>query len=470
MPESVEKLEFSFGRDASTLSWRDGKWSNWTVLLGDKCYRLHTFNLARASLFFESTMNFTANQGSDKFETDLSSVLPHACWASFESSLDFIYCDDQCAFKIDPASALYVFKIADILGIARLFEAAKCTIEQSFTHWAPTFLEQCTQLGKDEGQQDEHLKIIRETSQRLLVTRFQPYFFQAETRAPLLNLPENVIAEILADDDLAAKNEDIVFEFVDKYTAMHPGRIALWSHVRWFYLTPTCLEQACEATNLSPQATRSLMQSMARRVSKGEFSSSSTLQWPLTEIKPRARLRPELPLPGPHEIEFIFFYGDLGLGHRANDEITSGPESFLQGNSIRSPCKRVGDFVFRLLVFPAGSRTGVASGSLSVFLEAVPQPDWPEDWEFPSVRYRISCYHLPEACQKQSAKTKTDCWTFKASKVDRGWHDFIGPTELDSFMSPSGFVCLRGSISNESLSRMWLNRDIASSLRTFSDS
>eukprot|EP00397_Hematodinium_sp_SG-2012_P018816 GEMP01019295.1.p1 GENE.GEMP01019295.1~~GEMP01019295.1.p1 ORF type:complete len:440 (+),score=59.33 GEMP01019295.1:121-1440(+) len=432
---SQEKLEFSFGRDVSTLSWRDGKWSNWIAKLGDKTYKLHTFNLAKASLFFESTMNFNQSQGTDKSETDLTEILPQACWSSFEQCLDFIYCDDQSSYQIDPASALYLFKIADILGISRLFEAAKCTIEFSFETWAPTFLEQCTRLGRDEGQQDQHLKIIRETSEKLLVTRFQPYFARPETRKPLLNLPEDVVAGILSEDDLATKNEDIVFDFVEKYTAIHPERTSLWSHVRWFYVTPACLEQACATTSLSEEATQALMQTP---------------------------IRPELPPVGPHEIEFIFFHGDLGMVSHRNIGSLSMTESLIQGNSIRSQCKRVGDFVFRLLVFPAGTHTGVAIGSLSVFLEAAPQPDWPEDWEFPSVRYRISCYHFLTTSDKQIAKTKTDCWTFKANKIDRGWHDFIGPTELDNFMSPSGFVCLRGSISSESLSRVWLHRNSTS--------
>ena len=38
---------------------RDDRWSNWSVKLGPKTYKLHTFALARASDFFEGHMSLS---------------------------------------------------------------------------------------------------------------------------------------------------------------------------------------------------------------------------------------------------------------------------------------------------------------------------------------------------------------------------------------------------------------------------
>merc|ERR1740138_1790625 len=45
------------GGGMSPLSWRDGRFSDWTVQVGEKSYRLHAFILARASVYFESQIS-----------------------------------------------------------------------------------------------------------------------------------------------------------------------------------------------------------------------------------------------------------------------------------------------------------------------------------------------------------------------------------------------------------------------------
>merc|ERR1719336_3476754 len=127
------------------------------------------------------------------------------------------------------------------------------------------------------------------------------------------------------------------------------------------------------------------------------------------------------------------------------------------GDALRSQPKRIGDVVLRVLVFPAGTDTGVARGSLSVFLEAVPQPQWPRDWEFANLRYAISCIRWPQGSgETWAAKRKSDLWTFKANRLDRGWHDFLAPGEIHRYLGPDGFVCIRGSLEHECLARSFL--------------
>ena len=92
-------------------------------------------------------------------------------------------------------------------------------------------------------------------------------------------------------------------------------------------------------------------------------------------------------------------------------------EQYACGEALRSQPKRIGDVVLRVLVFPAGTDTGVARGSLSVFLEAVPQPTWPRDWEFANIRYAIACIRWPSSAgEAWAAKKKSDLWTFKARR------------------------------------------------------
>eukprot|EP00434_Breviolum_minutum_P044985 symbB.v1.2.040243.t1/scaffold7097.1/size28137/1 len=82
-------LSFSGGSGSiASLSWRDGRFSDWTVQVGDKFYKLHAFLLARASLFFESHMSIAARteQGNAK-GSDLTEVLPTSCHSAFEEGV-----------------------------------------------------------------------------------------------------------------------------------------------------------------------------------------------------------------------------------------------------------------------------------------------------------------------------------------------------------------------------------------------
>ena len=56
--EALAEIEFdgSGQPSRSAPSWREGRFSNWVVILGERRFRLHKFTLAQSSLFFESSM------------------------------------------------------------------------------------------------------------------------------------------------------------------------------------------------------------------------------------------------------------------------------------------------------------------------------------------------------------------------------------------------------------------------------
>lgn len=98
-PEQQQRVVLGIQFDASTedaastsdrVSWREGRLANWTVVLGEKRFKLHKFILAKASTFFEGAL-CEAYGGGKKDETDLTRVLPERVWPFFPDLLDAIY-------------------------------------------------------------------------------------------------------------------------------------------------------------------------------------------------------------------------------------------------------------------------------------------------------------------------------------------------------------------------------------------
>lgn len=213
------------------------------------------------------------------------------------------------------------------------------------------------------------------------------------------------------------------------------------------------------------RATAVLMASMARRIglvenldndarskakSSKEPALSSSDQFILDSMKRRTPIAPDIPSCGPYELEFVYFVYAPGIEGPQPEE-PSLPRKWTR----RSHCKRVGDFVFRL-----GVANSARLGDLAVFLEVVPALEWGDDWEFSNIKCRLSCYSCnnnDEASSSQSDVTyvKHACMHFTPDKIGYGWDGFISHTEITSFISPSGFICLRAQILDESLTRVW---------------
>lgn len=476
-PTSRLGVHFNGGRGGGChqpLSWRDGPFSDWTVQVGENTYHLHAFLLARASLFFNSHMSMAAQaaaqDGSISMRcSDLTEVLPQSCHVSFEDALDFIYSENQAAFEVPPSKALLLLKVADILGIGGLFEAMGQRIATTFSETAPLLMEQYCRFhipGTDDGAA---LRQIREEAVELVVRKFQPFLSNTEMRAALLRLPGTVLAEILEADDLAVASEDVVFDFVAERLEMaaikpsgvgatvggeqlateqdRSGDEAIWQRVRWPHLSTSKFSQAV-ALGQRCLRTEMVVHALTARVAQIELGGAdafSTLgpqaMWAMPQR--HAILPPGVPAPTSTEVDFCFHYART--------------DQFACGEAIRSQPKRIGDIVLRVLVFPSGTDTGVARGSLSVFLEAVPQQAWPRDWEFANIRYAIACIRWPAGSgETWAAKRKSDLWTFKANRLDRGWHDFLSPGEVHKYLGPDGFICIRGTIEPECLGRCFI--------------
>jgi len=484
-------LRFSCGRedggiDHRRLSWRDGGFSDWSVQFGEKCYNLHAFILARASSFFESHMSHFDRLGAGKNArtmrgSDLTEVLPQCCHASFEDALDFIYSENQATFEAPVSKVVLLLKIADILGIGGLFEAMGKRIEETFEEAAPLLLEQYCRFhipGTDDGAA---LKQMRDSAVGLIVRKFQTFAEDSEIRTSLLRLPVSVLAEILEADDLLVAGEDIVFDFlaprveacgsalaasgcgsgadvssVDNLDDCSDGSLeslgprvgrkdsdVLWRRVRWGHLSTSKFAQVLAPGQrlLRPKVA---MHALTVRATQLDLVGSGALNPNSCHVLPRRQiLPPEVPPPSSMEIDLCFHF--------------ARSDQYIRGEAIRSQPKRIGDIVLRLLVFPVGTNTGVAPGSFSVFFEAVPQPHWPRTWEFANLRYTIVCYRWPkDGSEPGGRRQMSEHWTFRADRLDRGWHDFMAPGEIHKYFGPDGFVCLRGSLEPESLSRVFL--------------
>lgn len=480
-PSAAQNSPGSTSAAARALNWRDGRFSDWTVRVGERSYNLQAFLLARASLFFESHMSIATRTeqegGTPTRGSDLTEVLPQSCHSAFEDALDFMYSENQAAFEAPASKALLLLKIADILGIGGLFDAMGRRIEAAFPATAPLLLEQYCRFhipGTDDGAA---LRKIRECAVERVVRNFQPFLAISEMRTALLRLPAGVLVEILEAEDLLVANEDVVFDFVaarleasvaspsalppETGAAVEPAAAsevggedeALWQRVRWAHLSCGKFAQALVLVQrlLRPEVALHALTARVARLDLGGAEAFASLGPQMGLVPPRRPiLPPGVPPPSSTDIDFCFHYTR---------------DQYACGEAIRSQPRRIGDLVLRVLVFPAGTDTGVARGSLSVFLEAVPQAHWPRDWEFTNIRYAIACIRWPTGSgETWAAKRKGDLWTFKANRLDRGWHDFLAPGEIHRYLGPDEFVCIRGSLEPECWGRAFLlNSQVAHS-------
>eukprot|EP00929_Paragymnodinium_shiwhaense_P042272 TRINITY_DN21897_c0_g2_i1.p1 TRINITY_DN21897_c0_g2~~TRINITY_DN21897_c0_g2_i1.p1 ORF type:complete len:631 (+),score=119.56 TRINITY_DN21897_c0_g2_i1:155-2047(+) len=496
------------GSGTAALSWKDGRFSDWPLKIGEQTYQLHAFLLARASQFFERQLTAVSapepGTQAPPRGSDLTEVLPQSCHAAFEDALDFIYSENQAAFEAPATKSLLLLKIADILCIPGLFEAMKVRIEGAFGETAPLLLEQYCRFHAPGTEDGSALQQLRENAVDLVVRKFQPFLAQPEMKDAMFRLPSSILCDILQADELLVASEDTVVDFVrsraesleggvgpDNSTGASPrlsleavaattaevaiveavvasssasaacGSMqedvdALWECIRWPHVSALKFK---EALSLVPQLMKQevAVRALTQRVADLDLGALD-LPNPTPSATPTlGLLGPSLPVPEPRspilppgvpkptsiEIDFCFHYNTAA--------------QFASGQALRSHPRRVGDLVLRVLVFPCGTDTGVAHGSLSVFLEAVPQPHWPRDWEFTNIRYALSCMRWPTGSgETWAAKRKSDLWTFKANRLDRGWHDFLSPGEVTRYLSPEGFVCLRGSLDPECLTRAFI--------------
>eukprot|EP01053_Blabericola_migrator_P000892 Blabericola_migrator_1__891@NODE_121_length_13441_cov_57_998280_g108_i0_p1_GENE_NODE_121_length_13441_cov_57_998280_g108_i0NODE_121_length_13441_cov_57_998280_g108_i0_p1_ORF_typecomplete_len2492_score354_43MATH/PF00917_26/4_1e09DUF1858/PF08984_11/0_25_NODE_121_length_13441_cov_57_998280_g108_i01077582 len=102
-------------------------------------------------------------------------------------------------------------------------------------------------------------------------------------------------------------------------------------------------------------------------------------------------------------------------------------------------------FYFRILVHPRGTvGTDSESSHLSVFLEALKQPWFPDDWVFPNVRFDLTVVNWKDP--KESVNSWAH-WTFCEDTTSRGWQRMLPQSKISrakGFLNDEDTLLVRG--------------------------
>eukprot|EP00929_Paragymnodinium_shiwhaense_P027488 TRINITY_DN16126_c0_g1_i1.p1 TRINITY_DN16126_c0_g1~~TRINITY_DN16126_c0_g1_i1.p1 ORF type:complete len:617 (+),score=112.32 TRINITY_DN16126_c0_g1_i1:67-1917(+) len=210
-----------------SLSWREGRFANWTVILGERRFKLHKYNLARGSTFFEAAMA----EEYESSKTDLSLILARPCWPFFEDFLDALYGEDREAAEVrlkesqegsdtdgvlSASSAVFLLATSDALGCQSLFERSLQYIDRRMSVCALAFWEAVTSLPRPLSGPLERVVAASRTG---LLRGFER--FLSVERATLLRLTPDILMELLEEDGLAVRAEVRLLEFVVEYGRHH---------------------------------------------------------------------------------------------------------------------------------------------------------------------------------------------------------------------------------------------------------
>jgi len=153
-------------------------------------------------------------------------------------------------------------------------------------------------------------------------------------------------------------------------------------------------------------------------------------------------VKENLPPVDAHEIEFI-----------VPDAL-----SYQMGQNTRSVSKTVGNFRFRILVFPSGTHT-TGGQQVSAFVEADPFPHLDPRWVFNSVKYQVTVVNWLDY---RKSVTKHDNWSFSREGIDRGWHDMVRTADLTpelGWLNSNNELCVRASCQVKMADGISINSD-----------
>ncbi|CAD7936792.1 unnamed protein product [Amoebophrya sp. A120] len=174
---------------------------------------------------------------------------------------------------------------------------------------------------------------------------------------------------------------------------------------------------------------------------------SSTYEHPeavedVEDVRTRFKTLPPL---HPHEVELRVPVTELSR--------PIAPEKF------RSKIESVGGFVFGLLIFPRGTKSGRQDNTkdtrwISAFVEARPSEDYPPNWYFQDVQFLVSLINhgnISNSIVKHDKHTFSPTESSDGKAIDRGWHDFVSCDEATlrngGFVDPrDDTVCFRASV------------------------
>lgn len=354
------------------VTWRDGRFSDWTVRLGSVAYQLHAFSLARASTFFESHIEIVTRSSEDSAhqqqrETDITEIVPMICHSVFEDVLEFIYCDDKQDFTIGLPKLVQVLKVAEVLGIDTLIEhileSGICTYEWNN---APYLLENYVAVHVDGTEEGCAMQQFFDEAVARIAGRFAYFLELDEILEHLRKLPFAVIVRVVAHDNLRVAHENDVYDFVfDTWkNAMkadpslrtkgpQPDRDALFREVRWNDIRAPLLEdiksQLSDDMNSCELFFGSTWANFLSRFTSGVSHEAGACPLDSKDRdmfvqESRSLWRPKGFGPcGTHEFDFLCLCGDRfeRSGYNAFDD-----EKFV--NLIPEHC--IGDFIFTCMV------------------------------------------------------------------------------------------------------------------------
>ena len=113
-------------------TWRNGKFSDWTLQVGDKTYPVHRYVFGQGlhnSAFLAQAFTAHGFGSASTARTDLTTLIPSCCEGHiFEAALDFAYTEH---LKESSASDLvFLAKVGDVLQMRTLLEAVTKNMNQ----------------------------------------------------------------------------------------------------------------------------------------------------------------------------------------------------------------------------------------------------------------------------------------------------------------------------------------------------
>ncbi|KAK2196145.1 bifunctional Ubiquitin specific protease [Babesia duncani] len=121
----------------------------------------------------------------------------------------------------------------------------------------------------------------------------------------------------------------------------------------------------------------------------------------------------------------------------------------LHGITLYSDWKELPNFRFRLMVFPvcpySEGGTLLSDYKVSVYVEASPKPDWPENWICYGVHF---CVFVINTQQPTQTVFKKDSFNFSKTDTDRGWRGIVSHAQIteNGFLTPQGDLIVRAAV------------------------
>eukprot|EP00931_Biecheleriopsis_adriatica_P077734 TRINITY_DN51238_c0_g1_i1.p1 TRINITY_DN51238_c0_g1~~TRINITY_DN51238_c0_g1_i1.p1 ORF type:complete len:464 (+),score=46.31 TRINITY_DN51238_c0_g1_i1:66-1457(+) len=414
---SVAFPELPEDSDSKSITWRNGLYSDWCVVLGTQRFSVHKLTLAsgdRRSLLMVAM--FRQHLGGQPSETDLSESLPESSWPFFEMLLDYMYTG---CLQLKPANWGPMVKFADVLQIPDLHALCMERYEEGDVLQVETAVGLSKSVCQAELPDNIHTQVLEHIAETL-APRFitgncdagaNPWqvlvegIRQNDHDSPLFRWFTKLLAEVLKQESLEICTEDDVLAVV-------------------FEVLP----------QVNPDSAEVLKQA----VRLGELSHAKLLELAGMDVFSKQDLvlagmqRCLIMAPSglwPKDVEMPVFRGASTLEFPIGSFrfLVRDPLTFDRGQVLKSGWKNLpGGFKCCLLVRPQGGDTSLrfaprpgATAQLGSSLQLA-GPEGSKLWMVAGLEFSISLV----GCQGQK-KTKTfvdSQYTFRQTQNTAGWN------------------------------------------------